>query len=101
EPEWLYFSDRNRPSSPIGGECGFTRIECGGRYPAPGGAFPSPKATVGWLRCHVESYFTYLNCVAAGRPFAPSLADGAYVQLILETARLSAQKGKQMEVGTL
>ena len=101
EPEWLYFYDRNRPSTPIGGESGYTRIECGGRYPAPGGGFPSPKATVGWLRCHVESYFTYLNCVASGTPFAPSLRDGAYVQLILETARTSAKDGKQLEVGSL
>jgi predicted dehydrogenase len=101
EPEWLYFYDRTRPTSPIGGECGFTRIECGGRYPTPGGAFPSPKATVGWLRCHVESYFTFLRCVATGTPFAPSLSDGAYVQLILEKARASATTGQIMEVGVL
>lgn len=101
EPEWLYFYDRNRPTTPIGGECGYTRIECGGRYPAPGGAFPSPKATVGWLRCHVESYFTYLSCVAAGQPFAPSLTDGAYVQLILETVRHAAKLGKELEVDSL
>ncbi len=101
EPEWLYFYDRNRPCSPIGGESGFIRIECGGRYPAPGGAFPSPKATVGWLRCHVESYFTFLQCVAASTPFSPSLRDGAYVQLILESARASAAQGKPCEVGTL
>ncbi len=101
EPEWLYFYDRSRPSSPIGGECGFTRIECGGRYPAPGGAFPSPKATVGWLRCHVESYYRFLECVASGTPFHPSLADGAYVQLVLETARAAAAQGSIREVGTL
>lgn len=101
EPEWLYFYDRNRSSSPIGGESGFTRIECGGRYPAPGGAFPSPKATVGWLRCHVESYFRFLSCVAEGSPFSPSLSDGAYVQLVLETARAAAADGATREVGVL
>ena len=101
EPEWLYFYDRNRPASPIGGECGFTRIECGGRYPAPGGAFPSPKATVGWLRCHVESYFRFLSCVADGTPFSPSLTDGAYVQLVLETARAAAIDGAARKVGVL
>ena len=101
EPEWLYFYDNARIDTPIGGERGYTRIECGGRYPAPGGAFPSPKATVGWLRCHVQSYFTYLQCVATHTPFSPSLSDGAYVQLILETARTAAARGTRMEVGTL
>ena len=101
EPEWLYFYDRTRASSPIGGESGFTRIECGGRYPAPGGGFPSPKATVGWLRCHTESYFRFLECVAANTPFSPSLSDGAYVQLVMETARTSAARGQTMEVTPL
>jgi predicted dehydrogenase len=101
QPEWLYFYDRSRPSSPIGGECGYTRIECGGRYPAPGGNFPSPKATVGWLRCHVQSYYQFLDCVAKNVPFSPSLADGAYVQLILETARTAAATGQLQEVGEL
>lgn len=93
EPEWLYFYDNDRPSSPIGGERGFTRIECGGRYPEPGGAFPSPKASVGWLRCHVESMYRYLSCVASGTPFAPSLTDGAYVQAVMQAARESDRNG--------
>lgn len=93
EPEWLYFYDNDRPAAPIGGERGFTRIECGGRYPEPGGAFPSPKASVGWLRCHVESMYRYLSCVASGTPFSPSLADGAYVQAVMQAARTSDQNG--------
>ena len=101
EPEWLYFYDRSRPASPIGGECGYTRIECGGRYPAPGGLFPSPKATVGWLRCHTESYFRFLECVANNVPFSPSLSDGAYVQLVMERARESAACGQTLEVSDL
>ncbi len=101
EPEWLYFYDRTRPSSPLGGESGYTRIECGGRYPAPGGSFPSPKATVGWLRCHVESYFQFLRAVSLGTAFSPSLSDGAYVQLVLERAGLSASLGQALEVGNL
>ncbi len=93
EPEWLHFYDNDRPASPIGGERGFTRIECGGRYPAPGGSFPSPKASVGWLRCHIESMYQYLSAVANGIPFAPSLLDGAYVQAVMQAALQSSQNG--------
>jgi len=93
EPEWLYFYDNDRPASPIGGERGFTRIECGGRYPAPGGSFPSPKASVGWLRCHIESMVQYLSAVANGTPFSPSLYDGAYVQAVMQAALESDLNG--------
>ena len=93
DPEWLYFYDNDRPDTPIGGERGFTRIECGGRYPLPGGAFPSPKASVGWLRCHVESMYQYLSAVAEGRHFSPSLYDGAYVQAVMQAARDSDRNG--------
>ena len=93
EPEWLYFYDNDRPTTPIGGERGFTRIECGGRYPTPGGGFPSPKASVGWLRCHVESMFRYLSAVATATPFAPSLYDGAYVQAVMQAALTSDRLG--------
>ena len=93
EPEWLYFYDNDRPASPIGGERGFTRIECGGRYPAPGGSFPSPKASVGWLRCHVQSMYQYLSAVADGTPFSPSLYDGAYVQAVMQAALDSDKNG--------
>ena len=93
EPEWLYFYDNDRPASPIGGERGFTRIECGGRYPAPAGSFPSPKASVGWLRCHVQSMYQYLSAVADGTPFSPSLYDGAYVQAVMQAALDSDKNG--------
>ncbi len=93
EPEWLYFYDNTRLAAPIGGERGFTRIECVGRYPAPGGTFPSPKATVGWLRCHVESMMIYLSCVASNSPFSPSLSDGAAVQAIMQAALDSDRDG--------
>ena len=93
EPEWLYFYDNDRPASPIGGERGFTRIECGGRFPAPGDTFPSPKASVGWLRCHVGSMYEYLSAVATGTRFSPSLEDGAYVQSVMLAAMESDRKG--------
>lgn len=93
EPEWLYFYDNDRPAAPIGGERGFTRIECGGRFPSPGDVFPSPKASVGWLRCHVGSMYEYLSAVAENRHFSPSLADGAYVQSVMLAALESDRNG--------
>lgn len=102
EPEWLYFYDNDRPASPIGGERGFTRIECGGRFPSPGDTFPSPKASVGWLRCHVGSMYEYLSAVATGTHFSPSLADGAYVQSVMLAAMESDRKGgARVEVRSL
>ncbi len=98
-PEWLYFYDNDRPSDPIGGERGFTRIECGGRYPLPGGQFPSPKATVGWLRCHVASMYEFLQCVSENVPFSPSLAEGAYVQEVMRAAVDSDRDGTRKHVG--
>lgn len=98
EPNWLYFYDGTRPDSPIGGECGFTRIACGGHYPSPGGSFPSPKAAVGWTRCHVESMYRFLSSVATNSPFSPSLQEGAYVQAVMQAARESAATGKEQEV---
>jgi predicted dehydrogenase len=77
---------------------GFTRIECVGRYPAPGGGFPSPKAPVGWIRGHVTSYYTFLNAVHTGIQAGPSFADAASVQAVLETAYRSAETGRMEEV---
>lgn len=89
EPNWLWFYDGTREASPIGGERGYTRIECVGRYPDM--CFPSPKAPAGWLYGHLHSMYSYLSAVADGRPFAPSLEDGAYVQAVMDAAYRSAE----------
>ncbi len=92
EPNWLYFYDGTADAQPIGGDRGFVRIECVGRYPDI--VFPSPKAPAGWLYGHLHSMFTFLSSVANGRPFAPSFEDGAYVQAVMDAAyRSDAQNG--------
>ena len=97
EPNWLYFYDAHAVGSPLGGERGWVRIECVGRYPSPASGFPSPKAPVGWLRGHVGSMMSYLGAVVAGGSAAPSFADGAYVMHVMEAARLSDEhEGKQI-----
>ena len=95
EPDWLYFYDATTPGAPIGGNRGFQRIECVGRY--PGMVFPSPKAPAGWLYGHLASMKEFLSCVAENRPFSPSIAEGAYVQRVMDAAYRSDRNGGRTE----
>ncbi|MDD6800434.1 MAG: Gfo/Idh/MocA family oxidoreductase [Firmicutes bacterium] len=90
EPNWLWFYDGSRCGGDMGGDRGFTKIECVGRYPAPGGIFPGVKAPVGWLRGHIGSMYSFLECVAEGKKPCPSFDDGAYIQKVMERAYESA-----------
>lgn len=94
EPNYLEFYDTASPGDPVGGLRGYTRIECVGRTPAPGGTFPSPKAAVGWLRGHVGSMYAFLDAVSRGdRTGGPDFADGAQVSRVMEAAYRSAEAG--------
>lgn len=89
EPNWLWFFDNTKPEAPLGGERGFVRIECCGRYAPPAGGFPSPKAPIGWLRGHLHSMYSFLLSVAEGRQASPDFCEAAYVQRVLGAALLS------------
>ncbi len=97
-PGFLEFYDGTAPSSPYGGLGGFTDIECVGRYPSPAGAFPSPKAPVGWLRGHVMSMYHFLNAVYEGKQNSPDFSQAAYVQRVMEAALLSEATGREEPV---
>lgn len=99
EPSWLDFYDATAPGDPIGGTRGYTRIECVGRTPAPGGSFPSPKASVGWLRGHVGSMYAFLDAVACGGTDSPTFDDGAVINAIMEAAYASAASGQRVSLG--
>ena len=99
EPNYLYFYDGAAEERPIGGYRGYTAIECVGRYPAPGGGFPSSKAPSGWLRGHVESMFCFLQNVSRGTQGAPNFSDAAYVQNVMEAAYRSASTKSWVEIG--
>ena len=99
EPNYLYFYDGAAEEQPIGGYRGYTAIECVGRYPAPGGGFPSSKAPSGWLRGHVESMFCFLQNVSRRTQGAPSFFDAAYVQNVMEAAYRSASTKSWVEIG--
>ncbi len=97
EPNWLWFYDATRPDAPIGGERGFVKLECVGRYPEM--IFPSPKAPAGWLYGHLSSMHAFLSAAAEGSSFSPTLEDGAYVQSVMDAAyRSDAQSGVRIEV---
>lgn len=95
---YLYFYDAAAPASPLGGERGFTAIECVGRYDPPAGAFPSPKAPSGWLRGHIMSFYHFLEAVSRGEQNSPTFAEAAYVQYLMELALKSAADGQEKEV---
>ncbi len=94
QPNYLQFYDGDRQGGALGGDRGFTMIECVGRYPEPCGIFPSFKAPTGWLMGHVGSMHAFLTAVKEGREAKPSFGDGAYIQRLMEQAyRSSEQKG--------
>ena len=97
EPNWLYFYDNTLPMGTIGGERGFVRIECIGRYPDL--IFPSVKAPAGWLYGHLASMHAFLSAVYRGTEFFPSFEDGLYVQRAMDAAyRSDAANGIRTEV---
>ncbi len=98
DPNYLCFYDATAPGGALGGTRGYTRIECVGRYPSPASGFPAIKAPQGWLRGHIGCMAGYLSAVAAGVPCSPSFADGAYVQRVLEAARLSDREGREVRL---
>jgi len=83
---WLYFYDGTKDGASLGGERGYTRIECVGRYDAPGGVFPSFKAPIGWLRGHLHSMYSFLSAIHEGKGTCPDFDDAAAVQRVLTMA---------------
>ncbi len=88
DPNFLYFYDGTLPEGVLGGERGYKKIECVGRYPAPGGIFPGMRAPVGWIRGHIGSMFSFLHTVANGGKPCPDFHDAAHVQWVMEQAYL-------------
>lgn len=97
-PNYLGFYDATAKGGDFGGECGFTQIECVGRYPAPAGKFPSSKATSGWLRGHLMSMYHFLHAVYEGKQNSPSFAEAAYIQRVMDAALRSDKTGRDERV---
>jgi predicted dehydrogenase len=91
-PNTVEFYDNTEPDGPLGGSKGFKAIESYQRYDAPGGQIPAPKLAIGWVRAHVHSIYSFLDCVYQGKSCVPDLFDGAYIQRVITAAYESDSK---------
>lgn len=98
DPNFLEFYDASSKGGSLGGEMGYTKIECVNKYPSPAGIFPGAKAPIGWLRGHIGAYHAFLSDLENGREHHPSFDDGAYVQRVLECAYASAREAKEIKI---
>lgn len=98
DPHHLEIWDQGALASPIGGTRGWTKVECGQRYPAPANGFPTPKASLGWMRCHMACLANFLFDVAAGNPGNPGLSQGMYIQQLMDCCRRADQSGSWIDV---
>lgn len=101
QPNFLRFYDGSKKTPELGGYCGYRDIECVGRYPAPAGAFPSPKAPSSWLRGHVQSMYDFLRSVCTSTPSAPSFDDAAHVQAVIDAAYLSDKEHRAVSISEI
>lgn len=85
---WIFNADRPEKESN-----GFTAVRTAGRFPPPGGGFPSYKNSIGWLQGHVHSIYSFYAAMAAGILPQPDAAEGAAVQAILQAAYDHREKG--------
>jgi len=97
DPNWLYAYDAKAKSEPFGGMQGYTRIQTVQKYPQPA-VFPSPKASIGWMRLHVASLYDFVTNVVRGEVGSPSFLDGVKTQEIMEAALISAEQGKWVDL---
>jgi predicted dehydrogenase len=98
QPDFLEVYDATAPDGVLGGESGWRRIPTVQKYPAPGGKFPSGKATVGWLRGHVHCLYAFLRSIADDTEPHPSLSEGVRLQRVLEAAIASAETQRWVDV---
>lgn len=98
DPNWLEYYDNTIQDLPLGGEKGYTKIECIQRFAKPGDGFPGPKFSIGWIRSHVHSLYNFLNCVYENKPATPSFKDGAYIQYVMEQAYKSDTLKQWIEI---
>lgn len=98
QPNYLEVYDGRLPEGDYGGTRGWQSIACVQKFPAPAARFPSPKCSVGWIRAHVHSLYSFLQAVADGSEARPSLKEGIHLQRVLEAARQSADTGSWVDL---
>ncbi len=90
KPHWLEFYDATESGAAGEGLRGWKRFDTGQRYDPPATNFPSPKASIGWLRAHVACLANFLYAVAEGKPAQPDLEQGVRVQYLMDCLSRSA-----------
>jgi predicted dehydrogenase len=71
--------------APHGGHQGWKAIDAVQRYAKPAG-WPTPKASIGWMRAHVHCLYSFLKAVASGVKAEPGLETGIRLQEIADAA---------------
>ena len=92
QPNYLEVYDERAEGGDLGGKKGWQQLACVHKYPPPGGKFPGPKFTIGWIRSHIHSLYCFLEAIAEDSETSPSLSDGIHMQRVLEAIRESAEK---------
>jgi predicted dehydrogenase len=92
EPNWLHVFD-NREKEPRG----FRKLATVQKYPPPA-VFPPPKSSIGWIRSHVASQYSFVNAIATGAETSPDFEDALRVHMIMDAAYRSASTGKWEDV---
>ena len=96
QPHHLQVYDAGITDEPFGGTKGWTVVDCGRRYRESN--FPGPKFSIGWMRAHVASLFSFLDRVSKGSAGEPGLEQGIYVQHVIERARESARLNEWVKI---
>jgi predicted dehydrogenase len=90
-PNWLEVYERE-------GRGGWQALDTVQDYPKPAAGFPSPKASVGWIRAHAACLHNFLDAIAQGEPAEPSLRQGISIQRVMEAARISDREGRWVDL---
>jgi predicted dehydrogenase len=98
QPHYLEFFDATLSDRPLGGDTGWKRIPCGGRYESPDNDFPSPKSSIGWPRAHVACLSNFLHAVEENRPTTPDLRQGITVDRLIDTVLRSATERQWINI---
>ncbi|MBI5092518.1 MAG: Gfo/Idh/MocA family oxidoreductase [Candidatus Hydrogenedentes bacterium] len=101
EPNWLEVYDVRDPCAPQGGLRGFKKIECVQQYPPPGGGFPNPKFSIGWIRAHMHCLYNFLECIALDKTPSPTLEEGIRLQKVMVAGYRSAESGQWVRTESL
>jgi predicted dehydrogenase len=98
QPHYLEFFDATLSDRPLGGDVGWKRIPCGGRYESPDNDFPSPKSSIGWPRAHVACLSNFLHAAIAERQTTPDLWQGIKIDHLIDAVLRSAIERRWIDV---